>query len=219
VRFRTRLAGLARWLFVEPRVVWATVLAPFVAVFVTRFLRHAPEARIRTAGFAMTLFGVVLVVKAIRDTQILFQRPTMRIRALTWLRKLPRLLGRTQVIEAVGIASGAATFSGRLDARVVPKDPASLESRVYALEENLRRVDDRVTAEERRIDAELRRVSELVSNERDARERAVAALDRRLADYSAGDLDWEIAGTIWLVIGQAMGSFPAEIASVMPRWM
>jgi len=219
VRIRTRLAALARWFFVDPFVVWATGLAPFVAVFVTRFLRHAPEARIRTAGFAMTLFGVVLVVKAIHDTHMLFQRPTLRIRALTWLRKLPPLLGRTQVIEVVGIASGTATFSGRLDVRVVPKVPASLESRVDALEENLRRVDDRVTAEERRVDAELKRVSELVSSERDAREHAVTALARRLADYSAGDLDWEIAGTVWLVIGQAMGSFPAEIASVMPRWM
>ena len=186
MRVRSRLLGIARWFVLDPAAAWVTILGPLVALLVARYLPMAPEGRIRAAGFGVTLFGVALVAKAILDTQGLFRRQSLRSRTKAWLLRLPPLLRRSTVVSLRGTATlPAMTASGRVYVRSAPAQP-SLEARVDAVEENVRRIDDRITTAERRMDDQIRRVESAVSSEQHARQEADDTLRARLEDSQLG---------------------------------
>jgi hypothetical protein len=203
-----RAKGLGRWLFADPLPIWLAIVGPVGAVLLTRVFPVPAEARLKLAGFVMTILGVGLVAKSIYDTQILFERPRYRVRLLNWLKRLPPLLSRARVVRGeASITLPMLTVSARGHVRVNPKE-STFDARLEAIEENAKRIDDRISQAERRSDEDLRRVDSLVSAEGVARKKSLDALQARLVDYSAGSLDWEIVGAAWVIVGQAFGTFP-----------
>ena len=211
-----RVRAFNRWLFIDPSPIWLAILAPGVTLLVAWPVTTSSESRVRIAGFLVTLLGGALVLKGITGTQHLFNKPRLYRRVTAWLRRLPPIFARRGIIHAAGFAvTASATVSARGHVRVNPKDPSSVSSRVDAIEENLRRVDDRISQVETRVDQEVKSVRELVDSERSERARGHPTLDARLEEAAAGDLDLELVGVWWLIVGQVLGSFPEEIGRVL----
>lgn len=208
-----RILGLPRWLLIEPWKFWAALLVPFVALALSWLLGGDPGFRVRLAGYLMTFAGVLLVAHGIWETQRLFNRPRLAHRAQAWLKRFP-LTAQRRVTGVVGMALGCASVAGSLTVRKVAKD-SSLEARVDALEENLRHIETRVSATEQRFLNELQKVNESLASERSERERGDHTLRDRLERFSAGGLDFELMGVVWLIVGQLFASFPDEVGNFL----
>ena len=211
----SRIRELLQWLVIDPLPFWAAVLGPLGALAAVWRMPGSPEFRVRAAGYVVTLLGVLLVANGILQTQALFGQPKLHMRVTAWLRRLPPIFNRRNTVYAtasgsLGGFSASATGYVRASAQ-----NQSLEARVVALEGNLRRIDDRITVTENLVRAEVRSMKETIAAERTTREKADRTLSERLESFSVGSLDYEIVGAIWVIIGQAFGSFPTEIAKVL----
>ena len=210
-----RLRAFGRWLFVDARSAWAAFGVPALATVIGIALPAPSELGIRAAGYALTLAGVLLVVRGVIETQSLFKRPSYRSRVTLWLKRLPPIFQRRQVIVAAGAAAlGMATASARASVWSNPRDD-SITERVRVLEQNLGRVKEHVVAVENRLDQEVRAFQHSLATETSARDAKIAQLAQTIETYTTGSLDGELVGVAWVVVGQAFGSFPAEIARLL----
>ncbi|MGI8546057.1 MAG: hypothetical protein ACR2M1_01795 [Gemmatimonadaceae bacterium] len=100
--------------------------------------------------------------------------------------------------------------------RAVAKD-GSVSARLRAVEENLRRVDDRITSAEQELHREIQEVQGSITSEQAQRQQGDASLAQRHEHISTGGLDSEVVGIAWVIVGQAFGSLPAEIACEIAR--
>lgn len=166
----------------------------------------------RVAGYAVTLAGVVLVGYGILQTQQMFGRPRYGTRILAWLKRFPAIFRSRKIVGAISTGGIGLSGSASATVRAGAKD-GSISARLRALEENVRRIDERITGVEQHTRSELQQLRESIASEQREREQRDALLGQRLEDYSAGSLDLELVGVAWVIFGQAFGSFPAEIAS------
>lgn len=216
MRFSARVAGLARWLLVDPRAVWSATLVPLGAVAASTWFPLDPEGRFRAAGFLMTLAGVALVAHGIAQTQRQFMTTTIRSRAIQWAKRLLPLLMPARPIHGSGaVTLPMFTVQGHGSVRVVPENPLSVESRIEAIEQNLKRIDERMTQTESRFEADLRAVTVQLQKHSDAHRRDLEAVRLQVKEQSTGNLDWEIVGAVWVVVGQLMDSFSPELATLV----
>lgn len=100
--------------------------------------------------------------------------------------------------------------------RAGPGD-GSLSTRLKAVEVTVRRIDERITATEHELRRDLQAVRALVEEVRLQSEARSSSISLQLERYSTGSLDWELVGVVWVVWGQAFGSFPAEIGKGLAR--
>ena len=188
-----------------------------VALLVALQLSLPIDLRVRIAGYVMTLLGVVLVARSVRETQTLFGRPTYRERTSAWLKRFPLIFRSRQTIALAGAATlGFSGARATATVRAIAQD-SSLEARITAMEENFRRVDERISLADQAVYKEIDTVRDEIAREKSERQLAHTTLAGRLEDYSAGGLDGELVGIAWVIVGQAYGSFPAEIGSFLFR--
>lgn len=216
---RSRVRSLWRWLVLDPWPVWAGVLAPSAVFSLSALFTHDREFRVRIAGFLVTLIGVLLVAKGIVETRKLFKRPPVRERVKAWWGRLPEALAGGRTVDAqVSIAAAGAAGDAEAEVITVASD-ATLESRVAALEQRAGDLSRRITTVKLALRGEIRDVRASIETERSERARDTRAVSDRLESYSAGGLDQEGVGAFWVLVGQAFGSFPEEIAEHVPPWV
>jgi hypothetical protein len=154
--------------------------------------------------------GVVLVVRDIRDTRKHFDRPSIPTRIVRWLGRFP-LRKRAQII-AVGQA--ALTITGFGTAHVSTTAASSdLEARVQALEKNVGYLHARITEKEDRLRKELAAFHEEHAREQRGLREANVTLRRQVEELSAGGIDFKYMGVVWFVLGEAVTTFSAEVAT------
>jgi hypothetical protein len=177
-----------------------------------------PEARVRFAGFLVTLFGVALVAHGIIGTLKTFGAPSVRSRAAAWWARRPRLFGRTIDVSgattATASASGSLTLSGGGTVRV---GPPSLEEQIAELKQEIARTNARVNVVDQRTQDDVRDLRTALAGERAAREASTRTLAEQVQSYTVGGIVWEVVGAWWVVVGQLFGAFPDEIAKVIPK--
>jgi hypothetical protein len=208
-----RLRRFGGVLFGHGRPFWVLVGGLFLAYVLPLQFTSDPEDLNRYAGTILQLCGLVLVAKGISDTRQLFGKPTLREQIKDWATALVASLKAPQPINitAAHIGTGALIVGGSL---VTVKTGRSLDARVAELE---RRLDEMQKA----VD-ELRHGLQKEAAERReelAREIAVVRAEiekerRRMENYAAGGLSFEVAGLIWLLVGTAAGSLPGELAFI-----
>lgn len=107
---------------------------------------------------------------------------------------------------------GGSIASGMGNVTVTLGPDASLESRIVLLEADMKRVQARVDGTETRLSKEVNELQSVAARNRQALEEADRALRERLEEFSAGGLDFESIGVVWFIIGEALTTFPDEIA-------
>jgi len=211
----SRIKAFLRLLFVDAWPFWAAVAIPIILIWLSTHFPSKAELNIRIAGYGIALCGIGLVVKGILDTQKLFKRPSMLDRFQRWAKQFPAIFRRHRTIDASITLQGLASVSAVGNATITVGSDASLESRIAALETNFRGMQDRIANTESRFSKELNEIQSTADRTRKALEEADRALHERLETYSAGGLDFESIGVAWFIIGEALTTFPDEIARIL----
>jgi hypothetical protein len=172
---------------------------------------HPSEFAFRLVGFFLQVLGVWIVWKGIRGTRDQFEVPSSWAETKAWLAGFPRFRGRTVVAvgaAAIGVSVGSArayVWSG------VP-DGATVEQRVDAIEKNVRRVREDLSAHQREADDRARAHDKEMKRERSEREVADRAIHEKIKESETGGLKLNAAGVWWLFSGTLCSTFPGEIA-------
>jgi hypothetical protein len=212
-----RIRGLLRWLLLEPWPVWLAFGTPIVLLFLAWRFGSRSEKDVRTAGFGVTLLGVVLVAKGLSDTRQMFGRTSAVRRSLNWALRLPSFFRRPRQISLAASVSAGASVSAALGT-VLAKVPRSLESRVEGLERDVGLLGAQISGAERRISDEALRLRGEIAAERSQRQQSHDQLRHLLESYSVGGIDFEAIGLVWVIFGQMFGSFPGEVAGKLVSW-
>lgn len=213
---RSRLAALQRELReAYPSLLFFAGLG--VAVLVGRLAAGTTEGAFRYGGTLLEFFGIVLVAFGLDQTRAAFGKPTLSARALAWgTRVVASMLRRNVVLQAT---AGELLLSGGVVTAVVrgTLSDQSVEGRLSALEQDLRRLRDEVKTEREALRTEVAAVrSSVDAVEQKGRER-VSALEQRLDEFAAGGLVLEWIGLWWLLVGTLSANLSAELASVYTR--
>ncbi|MEO8562493.1 MAG: hypothetical protein ABI601_10485 [bacterium] len=211
-----RLRALWRWVVVDPVPFWLAIVPPLVIMVASERLPGAAELHRRATGYALTLLGILFVVYGLRDTRKLFGKPSYRRRIARWLRRFPNIWRPGVVI--VGTGTGSLMIGGSAAAIVRHGAPDnSLSTRLKAVEENLKLVDERVTQTESALRQEVQAVRSALAQELRKRDEVSAALATKVEQFAAGSLDATLVGIVWGVWGQTLGAFPLEISDWISR--
>lgn len=213
----SRLRWFLHWLLRDPALIWLAVLVPVLAIAAGADLTGPPERRVRVAGFLMTVFGVGLVGLGVLDTRRLFGQTPYRQRFIAWIEELPRIFGPGRVITATGGSSLGLSSHATATVRSTARN-ASISARLAALERNVKEIDTQVSALEHQLREESQKWRQELEGLSSHSRQETSKLAARLEAYSTGSVDLELMGAAWVLIGQAYGSFPQEIANNI-RWL
>lgn len=189
---------------------------PLIAIglpFVTTWL-FPTELGFRSVGFLLQVLGVWIVWVGIRGTREQFEVPGSWAQTKAWMSSFPRFGGR------VILAAGSATVSlSGMSARAyvwsgVPEG-ATVEQRLEAVEKNVRRVRDDLSAHQKEADDRARAKDEEMKRERAEREAADHEIHEKIKETETGGLRLNAAGVWWLLSGTVCSTFPEEIARIV----
>ena len=169
------------------------------------------ELAFRLVGFFLQVLGVWIVWVGIRGTREQFEVPGSWAQTKAWLASFPRLRGH--LVMAAG--SGTITITGG-SARAsiwsgVPEG-ATIEQRVEAIEKNVQRVRDDLSAHQKESDERARAHDEELKRERAEREAADKAINEKIKETETGGLKLNAAGIWWLFFGTVCSTFAGELA-------
>lgn len=175
------------------------------------------ELGFRILGFALQVLGVWIVWIGIRGAREQFEVPGSWAQTKAWWASFPRLRGRT-ITASVGIVLGSATMSARAHVWSGVPDGAAVEQRVEALENNVRRVREDLSAHQKEADDRARAHDEEMKRERAEREAADQAIHEKIKETETGGLKLNAAGVWWLASGTVCSTFPQELVEAV-NWI
>ena len=108
-------------------------------------------------------------------------------------------------ITITGGSARASIWSG------VPEG-AAIEQRVEAIEKNVQRVRDDLSAHQGESDKRARAHDKELKRERAEREAADKAINEKIKETETGGLKLNAAGIWWLFFGTVCSTFPGELA-------
>jgi hypothetical protein len=189
------LNHLARWLCPPIGVVVIALVAVFpllLGVTTPYVMRDC----FLFGGLLLSIAGFVIVWWQVVQSLAKHGRPSFRARVKRWWaarHMRPVTAGGSAVLDAMTTEAHAIVRTG--------KDDNSPHSRLRALEENLKNLDDDVAAFRA---STVKRFSDLAAElkvETQRRHAATEDLSTRLADTAVGGADWQFVGLIWFITG------------------
>ena len=202
---------------VGPRIIWLSVLVPIFVVATTVAVQ--PQTTLSQglvwAASILQGLGVLQVAWGIHELRVDLGQPTLKSLLWRWCSQAISLVGyrRSAVVNVTGVG-GAVAAAGRVSARGLVVDPASIDSRIKALETQIGWLQADLQAKT----AEIHRRIDGVSTEARQENRTLRAESRELRQLLdrlfVGGLDLEVAGLGWILIGQALGTWPDVFAQI-----
>jgi len=168
---------------------------------------------LRLSGAVLELLGICTVAKGVIDKSKQFGTPGVRGRIREWLRRCP-IRKRDQILRGVGMA-GESEAAGHLTVRMTPRQDATLEQRVKALEENFRQLDGDLNTIRQNHRKDIDTIRRRFDEERQSRQQQETALKSELTRLGVGNLYWEGLGTMWLILGVPLTSISAQITHLL----
>ena len=219
---RQWLRQLLEALLIDIRVVWFSLLVPLAVIYAVHFLQHSESCQevLVTAASLLQILGIAQVAWGLHELRVDLGEPTLHDVFFQWVGKLKSLLpfGKRNVRVITGSGSislgGAAAF-----ARGVAVNPNSIESRVAALESQVKWLRQDLQTQtgdlSRRIDSFSAETRAALTK----RQEETVAVRKLLDRVLIGGLDLEVAGLAWILIGQVLTTWPARIASMVPGFL
>ena len=211
-KFLTWLKSILRWL-----VEWwwgeffccLVVLSP---VFIS-FL-GAGEAAFRYTGMVLQLLGIGEVAWGINATRKEFDLPSV---FAVWRERLNHFppFGGQVLTGSVHITLPSNTINARDYSLVVAGVNSTIDERVQALEDSLKRVNDRVSQTQNEIDQEFRKQYDALKQEQQDRSNEDQGILEKIESIETGGLQISAIGALCLFFGVFMSAIPSEFAGFM----
>ena len=206
------LKRVAAWVWQGCHLLSGPLLAlgaPLVAAWL-----WPTEFGFRSVGFLLQVLGVWIVWVGIRGTRKQFDVPGSWAQTKAWMSSFPRIRGRvilasgSAIVSLSGMSARAHVWSG------VPEG-ATVEQRLEAVEKNVRRVRDDLSAHQKEADDRVRAQDEVMKRERAEREAADKEIHEKIKETETGGLKLNAAGVWWLLSGTVCSTFPVELAHML----
>jgi hypothetical protein len=205
-----QIVAYQRWLFSEPKIVWLCFSVAAAAILIAIWGPFEAEPRVRWVGMGLQLAGIGTVAWGVRQTRLLFNRPSIAQQAKAWLARRPKRRDVHLVTGTGGLRMGGSAALGF--ARAVPGPDTPIEQRVRLLEADVTRLYEQQADAVRRLNAEADARALQIADEGRARETEDAALRSRLDASATGGLTISLVGLVWLMLGTFCTSGSIEIA-------
>lgn len=217
------LARFFKWLLVEPKNFWITLLLPFfVGVIVCWFipagisnetkLIDILETRFRLTGLFLELSGIISVVYGLNKTlKLHLDKNLLRI-TLEWFKRCPKFLENQRVIElsehmtAQDNCSAFITFG--------PNQNSAIEDRVTRLEEQFNQVSFQANRDRIFFENEFKKSSDALNAERNERESGDNQVKQDIKESAVEDAYIELMGIVWLFTGAISATASTELAKI-----
>lgn len=204
---RTSLKYRAHWVFVQPRLVWGTIIVLGVAL-VLAFWPPLSEQRMLIAGWLLQIAGLGTVAQGIRQVRKQFGQGTLLEAVKKWWGRRDGVVH----LAAGGLVAGSATVTG---AGLVSRRPAeTLEERVTYLERDLAQLASRVEAGVSDLRKELTASKDAIAFEARQREKETSELKSNMKLFATGGLYVSVMGLVWLAFGITLATIPTEILAL-----
>jgi hypothetical protein len=220
---RTRgnwLVRFFRWILVEPKKFWITLLPVFIGVIIIWFIPagifnyssicDTLETRFRLTGLFLELSGIFSVVYGLNKTLKLHLGKNLPHIVLEWFKRFPKLLENQHGIElsahmtAQDNSSAVVTFG--------PIQNSAIEDRVTRLEEQFNQVSFQAHKDRILFENEFKKLSDSLNAERNERESGDNQVKQDINESAVEDAYIELIGIIWLFIGAIFASASTELA-------
>lgn len=194
--------------------VWLWLGGLVVSILAGAYLASTAEAMFRTAGMVLQLMGLATVAVGLSQTRRLFGCPSSAAKAMSWVRRLGAVFGRSNAITGQAyVSSGEVRMSGSARVRIGATPDAPMERRVEVLEQNYALFQAEFDASVAQAANALQGLRSALGPESSARQAEANATAAKLEEMAVGGLHLESIGVIWLAIGVIGTSVPAEIAN------
>lgn len=201
---RTSVKYRARWLFVQPRLIWATLIVLAAACFLA-FWPPPSDQRIRFASLLLQIGGLATVAWGIHKVRTQFgEDPFLELVAKWWERRHARVVSGAAVLEA-GSAMMAAT------GQAVRLAPTTLEQRVAYLEQDLAELTKRVDMVASDLRKEEQASKAAIAAESRERKKETGELNNQMKLFATGGIYVSMMGLVWLLFGITLATIPQEI--------
>lgn len=207
-----KLRALWNWLY-EARF---TLLCLGVTALAISFsLRpQTPEWIIRWIGGVLQLLGVLTVVWGVIKTRAFFGLPPVHSKVRAWLKRFPLLRRSVNVSATASMGLGLSMQARGYSIHGAGENPTT-ETRLDALEENLKVVHSRITDSQREMDEGFQGLTSALKAESEVRASEVAKLGNTVRDYSTGGLHIAAMGAVWLFVGVVLSTFAIELEIIL----
>jgi len=213
--FRTLYEVLIR----DVRVLWLSLLIPVLVIYLTCTLQPATPATetLLRAASILQILGILQVAWGLHGLRVELGQPALWVLFRSWFAKLGSLaqFGKRRVIAFTG--TGRLTFGGSAVLSFGAVVNPTIESRVSALESQVKSLQQDLEAKTGQINKQLESLSAETRVEHAKRRKETSQL-RELVDRALiGGLDLEAAGLAWILIGQLLSTWPKEMVAVAQR--
>lgn len=207
---RNWVTRLLHWL---ARVRLATFAVAIVVVAIAVSFLVRTELAIRLAGLCLQLLGIAAASLGIRDTRRMFGKPSFLQSLRNWATSFPRFKPKIQHVSVSGSLSMDMSVSATVWHNAA--SDATLESRIEAIEANLKSVDDRLRSAEGAISTNERVLTYKLQQESQERGSQIAELHRKVEAASTDGLHLAAAGAFWLAVGVVLSTASPELLALM----
>ena len=168
---------------------------------------------IRYSGLLMQLLGLGTVAFGIRDTRRKFGKMSLLELISHWFCSYPRL--RPKVHRGLGTLTSHDRLPGKgINWQSAEKNP-TLESRLTAVEANLRNLHDKFIRSDSENQKTLHKLEKNLQEESNERREQDQELHYKIDFVSTDGLHLAMVGVVWLSIGVILSSIPQELLSLI----
>ena len=211
----TRGWKLIRWALGPKYMVGQALLGVALACTLSRVC-DLPRDRAALAGWLLQLAGLSTAVIGLWTLPRTFGKPTFGEELRGWLRQLPRLLRRKPPPVVLDVHSAdVGTFATTVELTEGAPPPATMEDRVARLERDHERLEQRVRTHQARTGERISDVEQAVHRTSTALQSRLQELDARQVEVSVGGFHLQLVGLVWFFVGVTWGTLPEQSARML----
>lgn len=176
------------------------------------------EPEIRITGLVLQVLGLGTVAWGIHETRALFGRPGILTLSREWIRRFPVYGGR-RATASVNIELPGITMRGRgyISANAGPD--ATIETRVAAVEKNVKYINERIDQTQTEMDQKFRAQAEALEQEQQTRAKENQEILAKIEATETGGLHISAMGALWLFEGITLSTAAPELAKCLNKWL
>ena len=207
------LAGVPRWLFVEPRHTWLCFAVLALACVVPAAHGYSEKA-IRLTGLALQLAGILTVAWGIVSTRGFFGLPPVRGVIASWWSRAP--FRRRHTAFGVMNASSSVLAGSAHGYTSFPVDYSSpVDQQIRVIERNLSLIHERITSIHGQVSNRQDELKAQLNEQTNRIEDVRAKLTEHIRVFGTSGLHISAVGAAWLFVGAVFGTAGQELSALL----
>jgi len=215
---KNTLTHLLRWprralsWLMRARLAFFTLFVVMLAI-ITSLYYWETESGVRLSGLLLQILGIAAAAIGIRDTRRMFGKPSFLELVRSWLKAAPGLKPKAVSLAGSSTLSVSTSSSGQIW-HGLGQNP-DIESRLAAVEANLKDLYDRANAAESAFAAHIRATEASLREEREVRQEADRQIHIKIEAASTDGLHLAAVGVAWIMCGVIMSTAPNELLNLV----